>query len=334
MKFPIAVFFVALMLGACASDPPQPDWIAGNSKSYSSAQYLIGHGMAATQEEAKDRARADLSKIFQVAVVAESEDSQKFKNEPAGVTTGQYETASSRHISTRTEQIIRGIQIAELWQDPLTHTYYALAILPRLQTAASLRQQISQLDEATKNYIEQSRLSSDLFLQIATATRALESQQERAGLQQSLQIVDATGQGVVSPWNSAVLKADRDELIKRVRLVPQVSADAPPGLAEAVAGALAQAGFMITPGQNAEYLLQARMNLTDLGLKEGWYWQRGDLEITLSEAASGRIRGTQHWPIKSNAPDRETAIKRAMDQAGIILNQNLGAAIVNMANSR
>lgn len=333
MKSFTLIFLAALVLTGCASKPVPPDWITGNSARYPAAQYLTGRGVAPAQEEARDRARADLAKIFQVAVVAQSEDMQKFKNDSASGTAGQYEAASSRHISTRTEQIIHGIQIAELWQDPLTQTHYALAVLPRLQAAASLRQQISQLDEATQKYVEQSRQSSDLFLQIAAATRALESQQERAGLQKSLQIVDATGQGVASSWNSAVLQADRDELLKRVRLAVQVPPDATPGLAEAVAGALAQAGFM-SAEKNPDYLLQARMNLIDLGLKEGWYWQRGDLEITLSEAASGRVRGTQHWPIKSNAPDRETAIKRAMEQASLILKQNLGAAIVNMANGR
>ncbi len=107
-------------LSGCASKPPvAPDWISGDSVKYSSAQYLMGRGQAVPQEEARDRARADLAKIFQVAVIAESEDVQKFKTDPAGP--GQYESHASRSISTRTEQIIRGIQIAELWQDPVSN---------------------------------------------------------------------------------------------------------------------------------------------------------------------------------------------------------------------
>ena len=149
-----AAFALAFsLLSGCASKPAVPDWVTGDSAKYTRAQYLIGRGQASAQEEAKDRARADIAKVFQVAVVASSEDVQSSKSDSTGAP--QYEQQVSRSISTRTSQIIRGIQIAELWQDPATKTYYALAVLPRLQTAASLRQQIDQLDEATASAQEQ-----------------------------------------------------------------------------------------------------------------------------------------------------------------------------------
>jgi hypothetical protein len=335
MKMKLSAFaafaFMLSLLPGCASKPTTPDWIAGDSAQFNSAQYLIGRGQASTQEEAKDRARADVAKIFQVAVVASSEDVQRSKSDSTGA--AQYEQQASRHISTRTDQIIRGIQIAELWQDPATKSYYALAVLPRLQTAASLRQQISQLDEATANHIEQSRKNSDLFLKIAAASLAMESEQERESLQKSLQIVDSTGRGSESKWNSAKLQSDLDELLKRVRIAPQVSADSTPGLAEVVAGALANAGFMIETAQNPDFVLRARMVLDDLGFQAGWYWQRGVLEVNLSEAATGRVRGTKRWAVKSSAPDKESAAKRALNQTDTILKQELRTAIIDMVNS-
>ena len=327
-----AFAFMLSLLPGCASKPTTPDWIAGDSARYNSAQYLIGRGQAATQEEAKDRARADVAKVFQVAVVASSEDMQRSKSDSTGAAP-QYEEQASRHISTRTDQIIRGIQIAELWQDPATKSYYALAVLPRLQTAASLRQQISQLDEATGDHIEQSRKNSDLFLKIAAASLAVETEREHESLQKSLQIVDPTGRGTESKWNSAKLQSDLDELLKRVRIAPQVTADSTPGLAEVVAGALANAGFMIETGRNPDFVLQARMVLDDLGFQNGWDWQRGVLEVNLSEAATGRVRGTKRWTVKSSAPDKETAAKRALNQTDTILKQELRTAIIDMVNS-
>ncbi|MBI5626599.1 MAG: LPP20 family lipoprotein, partial [Nitrosomonadales bacterium] len=250
--FVIFALMLSLLSGCASQSPATPDWIAGDSVQYKSAQYLIGRGQAATQEEAKDRARADLSKIFQVAVEAVSEDVQKFKTGPAAQ--GQYESQASRRITTHTSQIIRGIQIAELWQDSATKNYHALAILPRLQTAASMRQQINQLDEATGNHIEQSRKNSDLFLKIAAASHAVDSQQERESLQKSLQVVDPTGRGSESQWNLAKLNSDLDDLLKRVRIASQVAAGSTPGLAEVVSGALAKAGFMIETGQNPDFV--------------------------------------------------------------------------------
>src|SRR3972149_9280084 len=100
--------------------------------------------------------------------------------------------------------------------------------MPRLQTAASLRQQISQLEEATGNHIEQSRKNTDLFLKIAAASLALESQQERELWQKTLQVVDSTGRGTEMKRNSAKLKSDLDELLKRVRIASQVAAGSTP----------------------------------------------------------------------------------------------------------
>jgi hypothetical protein len=336
MKMKLSAFaafaFMLSLLSGCASKPIIPDWVAGDSAQYNSAQYLIGRGQAPTQEEAKDRARADVAKVFQVAVVASSEDMQRSKSDSSGAAP-QYEEQASRSISTRTDQIIRGIQIAELWQDPATKSYYALAVLPRLQTAASLRQQISQLDEATANHIEQSRKSSDLFQKIAAASLAVETEREHESLQKSLQIVDPTGRGTESKWNSAKLQSDLDELLKRVRIASQVSPDSTSGLEEVVAGALANAGFMIETGQNPDFMLQARMVLDDLGVQKGWDWQRGVLEVSLSEKATGRVRGTKRWNVKSSAPDTESAIKRALNQADAILKQELRPTIIDMVSN-
>ena len=325
--------FMVLFFAGCSSQPVvTPDWVAGDSSQYSGAQYLLGRGQAATQEEAKDRARADLSKIFQVTVEAESEDVQKFR--AGGSEPLQYESQSIRRINTRTAQIIHGIQIAELWQDKSTLNFHALAVLPRLQTAASLRQQINALDEATGNHIEQSRKSSDLFLKITAASKAADSQHERDLLQKSLQVVDVTGRGVDAKWNAAKLKSDLEALLRRVKIAPQVEPGSAPGFYEVVAGALAKAGFMVDTGENPDFILWSRLELADLGFQDGWFWKRGILEVTLSEKGTKRIRGTMRWNVKSNAPDRESAPKRALNQADLILKQELRAAIIDMAGSR
>lgn len=328
-----AIFAIMFsLLSGCASQPTAPDWIAGDSARYKSAQYLIGRGQAAQQEEAKDRARADVAKVFQVAVVVSSEDMQRSKSGSSGA--AQYEEQTSRHISTRTEQIISGIEIAGLWQVPGSGNYHVLAILPRLQTATGLRQQIGELDEATRNHIEQSRKDNNLFMKISAASHALDAQQERELLQKHLQVVDVTGRGVEVQWSSAKLKSDLGELLKRVSIAPRVAADSPAGLAEMVAGALAQAGYLLDTSGHPQFVAQASMSMTDLGLKDGWYWQRGTLEITLSETGSDRVRGTRHWNIKGNGPDKASAFRRAMDQANSILKQELGSAIISMAIAR
>ena len=323
-----------LLLSACATRPSQPDWVDGASGQYPAAQYLIGRGQAASLEEAKDRARADLAKIFEVSVVVDTEDVQAFKAGGKEGGAGEYATQARRRIATRAEQIVQGIQIAELWQDPKTRAQHALATLPRLQTAASLRQEIDRLDAATRSDLERARAAGDLFLKIAAASRAYEAQLERQSYQKSLKVVDVTGQGIAAPWSRDKLRADLAELLGRVRIAPRIVQDDAGGLESVVSGALAGAGFLIETGQSPEYVLEAAFPLEDLGLKEGWYWQRGALEVRLVEAASARVRGTQRWSIKSSATDHAVARRRALDEADKVLKKDLRATIIGFATGR
>ena len=326
---------LVLMLGACASkSPPPPTWVMGDSDAYSNTQYLLGRGQAATAEEAKDRARADIAKVFQVAVSVASEDMQRFKTDGMDNAAGKFESQSSRRIHTRTEQVVRGIQIADLWHDAATGGYHVLAVLPRLQAATSLRQNIMELDETTERHIAEAQNNPDLFLRIATATLALESQQAREIMQKSLQIVDASGRGLPAQRDSAQLQTNLRQLLQRVKLAFTTGADAPSELTDIVAGALAHAGYLLVTDRDAEFTVHAHMSLTDLGQQEGWYWQRGNLEMTLTETANGRVRGSKHWLIKSSASNQAGAFKRAMQQTDIVLKQELGAAIINMAIGR
>ena len=338
MKLSLSILFTVtiFLLGGCASSGSksnQPDWIDGYSPKYAKALYLYGRGQASSVEDAKKRAQADLSEIFQVSIAVNSEDVQSYKSNSKSPSSEQFTTESSRRIKTTTDQIIRGIEIAEIWQDPVRKDYHVLAVLKRQQAAAALRQQIDQLEEGVQAGVDQSKDSADLFVKLASLSKAIDTQIELEGLQKSLQVVSASGRGVDAKLNSARLKVELDELLKRVRVAPKVLDGSTPGLEGILAGALAKAGFMVDTGENPVFLLKASLKLSDLGIIDGWYWQRGNLEISVSESVTGRVRGTERWPIKSSARDRTTALKRALDEADTVLKSELGAKIISMATS-
>ncbi|MFZ5594052.1 MAG: LPP20 family lipoprotein [Pseudomonadota bacterium] len=316
-------------LAGCAGKPNKPDWMMGDTPRYQEAEFLIGHGDGVTSEEAKDRARTDLAKIFSVSVIAESSDVSVFKGGESGHDQGQErtETNISRTLNTRTDQIMQGVRIAEMWHDPQTQRHYALAALRRTSAAMSLRQEISRLDDATAHNVERARNASDLFDKIGAARQALDAQMERAAYQKSLKVVDRTGQGMPSSWTVERLRADLDDLLKRARIGVRVGDDATGRLSQSVAGGLAAAGMAETR-ENPDYLVDARLDLADLGRREGWHWVTGTLQVQLSERASERIRGTKRWSIKASAQDSALARQRALDQVDQILKKELGDAVM------
>jgi hypothetical protein len=301
--------------------------VNGKSSKFPDSQYLVGRGQADTQEDARNRARADLAKILEVGVSAKSTDVTSYTSEGGGKTESQV----SRNITTRTDQIVRGIQIPEFWQDPNSKSTYALAVLSRSQASIGLRADIDRLDAATRGYVEQARSAPDLLTQVASAARALDSQRERDAVPRTLQVVDITGQGIPPEQNTGQLAADLSALLKRLHMKPQAAPGSQDGLERLLSAALSQAGFVPEDGAGAPYVLSGSLQLDDLGMIDGWYWMRGTLEVQLSETASGKVRGNKRWEIKTSSQQKATAQRRTMDEVDATLRRELRPTIIGFA---
>jgi hypothetical protein len=341
-KTAIGMLSVAMMvlLSACATTKDNgkqpPDWVNGVSSRYPASQYLIGRGAAADLDDAKDRARADLAKAFEVGISAESSDLQTFERVTAGNNgegTSKGQLKISRNIQTRTDRVISGIEIADLWQDPQTGTHYALAVLRRLQAAQTLRDDIDRLDNATRLYVDKTNQDKDPLKRIAAASRAVEAQIERASAQRSLQVIDITGRGVPPPWPLAQLRSERETLIQDLSLATRTTGPDGNAIHDILDGAVSAAGFTIkSPGQ-AQFTLTAALDIGDVEQREGWYWKKGTLEISLSDP-DNKVRGTRRWNIKSSALSRNDAQRRALDQVNKILKEDLRAVLIGFADNK
>lgn len=325
MKRVSAVMLAIGLLAGCASSAVAPDWVSGAAAKYPPSQYLIGRGEAPSGEEARDRARADLAKVFEVQIAVESEDVQAFQ---ASAGEAQYAARSARRITTRTERLVEGVEIAETWRDSDGRRHYALAVLSRQKAGAALRDQIGELDAATRLQLDRARDATDLLLKIGAAARAVAAQSERAAYLKTLRVVSPAGGGEESSWNLERLRADLDGLVKRVKLAPRIATDTSGGLEPVVKGALAAAGFLADTGARPDYVLEASLTLDDLGQQDGWYWQRGVLEVRLVEASTQRVRGTKRWPIKASALVHDGAVRRALDMSDAILKKELRTTLI------
>jgi hypothetical protein len=315
----IAVVTLWMALSGCASPPAAPDWVSGAALEYRPGEYLIGRGQGATGEEARDRARADLAKVFEAEVTAASADEQSFRD-------SRYEASSTRRIEVRTRRIVEGMEIARTWQEPASGSHHALAVLPRRKAASALREEIARLDETTRLQTRRAAETPDLFLKIGAAGQALAAQAERHGYQKTLRVVDPTGTGAPAAWNVARLQVDVEALLERVRLATRAEASVQPLLD----GAVAAAGFLAAA--DADYVLEASLALEASGPVDDWYWQHGVLEIRLVDAASGRSRGSRRWPVKAAALAPGLAGQRALDQVDATLKKELRATLIHFAS--
>ncbi len=322
-----------LFLAACAGTPRQPDWVNGNSSQYPPARYLTGKGEGELQALARDRARADLAKIFEVRIQEQSSDRSRAESQSQnGETRLKLESSASREIVTRTDQIIAGIRIAETWQDPASKRFHALAVLDRMQAGNALRAEIDRLDDITGLAIRRARQSDNLLHKIGLAHKALQAQLEREIYNRQLKIVDYSGRGRETPYNLARLARDRDALLQRMKIRTRVGADPVGGLDRMLQAAVAAAGFTPANEDKGVWLLEAELELSPSRDAQGWHWLRGSLSLRLVQADSGQAQGSHRWHIKESAQDPDVAKDRVRSRIDKILKTELRPTLIGFGS--
>ncbi|WP_181919311.1 LPP20 family lipoprotein [Alkalilimnicola ehrlichii] len=318
------VIIVIVIQYGCArhAGPAAPGWVYGTAEDYPAERYLTGRGEADTAAQARDRARADLAKTFEVRIEEQSLDRSSRQETGDGLVIQSQEVA--RELQTRIDRVVRGVEIAAQWRDPQSGRHHALAVLSRARAVHGLRDEIAALDEATEAYISQAQAQTDLFAQLRAAAHSIAAQRQREELQRNLRVLDATGQGVPPRWSLARLEADYDELLLRVSVRPESSGDYARDMREGLSAALAHAGFTVTSA--AQYTVFARLDIEDLSPRDGWHWRNGVLEVSLRDEY-GHSVGSRRWVLKEAATDPALADRRIIEAAVATLVDELGAAI-------
>ncbi len=326
------VFFAVLILlsSACVM-AGAPTWIAGEPAEYPNEQYLIGRGVGATEAEAQNRARGDLATIFEVRVAVTTENRTTIAQSGKKA---QVDKLATQQVSAKTDKVLSGVTVAKLWRDPQTQDFHALAVLSRDQAGAGLREELLKIDEEVRQRMAAAEISADPLLKVGALSQALAASVRRDGFQASLRVVDPSGRGIEAPVARASIQAGIDEVLKKIRITPEVAADAGrQEFSSLLKGGLAAAGFLASDQAAAELVLVGKLVLTDLGRQANWNWVRGTVEVALVEKASGRVRGSKTWPFKASAQDAETARSRALIEVERLFRQELRPAIISFAAS-
>lgn len=335
MAFPHSSIRILLLTASLLSTAVvyagQPKWINDSSAEFPNSMYLVGRGVGSTAEEAQNRARGDLATIFEVRIEVVNQNAltvaQSGKKE-------QVDRVSLQQVSARTDKVISGISIAEIWRDPVTQDFHALATLSRSQASASLREELSKIDDGLNQQLQTADTAEDPLLKIGALSQALQASIKRDGFQTTLKVIDPSGKGVQAPVSQVSIQQQMDSTLKNIRIAYEIIDDA--GAKEftgLIKGGIAGAGFLASRTENADLVLEGKLNLSDMGLIDGWHWMRATVDVSLVEKATGRVRGSKTWPVKASAKDARTARSRTLIEIEKLLKEELRGAVIEFASS-
>ena len=320
------LFLVVSLLSSCVSNNAedankQPDWVSGHSEQYSQKQSLLGVGEADTMADAKSRARAEIAKIFNVAIDASTVDRGAFESTTLNqlTTTGE-SLLVAREVRESTSQRLEGVSIAQVWKDSASQRVYALAILPRLKTTMSLRREIEQIDSASHALIDKARAQASLITKIRQSDQAISLQFQRRVLNKQLKVVSIVGEGVTAPWSLKKLMVDRDTLLARISINVEARGKQADKLQQTLANVLANQGFQVTT--EGDYTLIAVLDSTALPPQNGWHYQKAVLTVSLSGENKTSLGGYD-WDFKVSSTEGVLADVRVLEKARSLLEMEL-----------
>ncbi len=338
---------LALLLAACASqdsktENTRPSWVMSESPDYPRQRFLTGVGEGDTMADAKARARAEISNIFSVSIQASTSDYTAFKQRLEGQSVeGQSLEKQSterqsnyqsiiRDIQSSTEQDLEGVKIAEVWQDS-TQRYYALAVLPRQVTAMNLRSNIERLDEATQSIIDRVQNTSSLVKKIRLSAATIPLQQQRRVLNKQLQVISVTGQSISAPWSVEKLQLDYEALIARITVTAMATGLEENKLQTQLEDALANHGFSVLP--SGAYLVKAHLESTPLPQQGQWFYEKGNLSISLVGDNQQSLGGFT-WNFKVSSSDPTLTRLRVLEQANKFLQTELNTKLFEILEKK
>lgn len=321
-----ALFFISASLVADS----QPDWVEGDAGFYPNEKYMTATGSASNAELSKNRALANLSKIFETHI---KESSSTRSDTHVSINNGA-ESFTKKHqltqqIQLRTDKIINGARIAETWKDNSVFTYHSLAVLDRAQAANNIKSEMTRIDAETQVLLDRNKSNADILFSLSALDKAVALQFERQTLQKTLKVIDTRGKGSPAQWNLAELKSKLENKLQSLEIATAVDNDPIGKLDQSLKSAMGNAGFPAGNGSST-FTLVANLDVQDLGVRQGWYWLRGKLSVKMVEA-DGRIRGRKQWSLKVSALQHNDAESRLMTQVTKKLNVELKPAILEFA---
>jgi hypothetical protein len=310
-----ALLGALLWSAACAGGRGRPDWIDGSAASYPRERYLIGVGEGEDLDAARDRARAEIARIFEVRI----EDAVVDRSEEVAVTEATRRLSSvveriAVETRTTTEAELEGVEIAETWKDPGTQRVYALAVLDARRAQRRLLEQAIRRAEETLGSLEAAESAHGALARIRAHVNAARASRERDRLLAHARVLGSMESAVGQQMETAKLELlllwelARVDFAVRARGAGTSGDGDLPGLRDALAARLTRMGFQVAEPASALAALQINCRLALQRVERGggawphYGWEGAcDVADTSGVMISSADAGYESHPIDATA---------------------------------
>ena len=194
---------ICLLAGGCAwfGRETPPEWIMSPHQSYPAERYLTGIGEAQSREQAEKRAYAAVARVFSAQVNTQSMDHETYSiRESGGGSQTRRELQLDQRTQVTTSKALENVQILDLWYQPSTRHFWALAGLDRQQAEKAILERLQEWDTKIENMIHQGRTHPQKIQRIRGYKEAMILLADRDALNTDLRVIRTSGDSLLPSY--------------------------------------------------------------------------------------------------------------------------------------
>lgn len=258
---------------------------AAEKRSYSPERYMTATGTGKTEEEARNRALAELSRIFESKVESETIDRIKAVTGPQGQRIDQ-QVESRVKVTSAVE--LKGAEIGGVWFDDGKRLYYAVAALERQPARDNWLRQLRDADMAIEGKFKAYENASSRLIKLKTLYGIVDLWVDREVTASRLRVLGGWEEEF-PVYDMRVVFVAMPEIKSTMPIFVEVEGEGGETLRAKVSEALGRAGYVMA-GERAEadVLISGELTVKPVEVKEiGWKYARAKAVVSIKDPKAG-----------------------------------------------
>ncbi len=288
MKMRLLIISILMLVMACGGISAPSNTIAAVddaiNQGYPESEYLTAVGQGQSEPEAKNRAKAELSRIFESRIKSEMLDQMRSVLKASG--TEDFEQSIESKVRIESDVELKGVEIAKVVKNGAD--YKALAVLDRAKAYAQWKRRINDLDAEADGHM-------NVYRDAATTLVRYRALREIPSIWVKREIIGS--RIIVLGYNSPPSSFDMGEVLTRI---PVLRADMPILLdirsdysdvvRDSVGEALGKRGFVMTYEESeAAVIIDGTIVVEPVDIKHPeWKYARATASLSVIDAENGQ----------------------------------------------
>ncbi|MCA9419451.1 MAG: LPP20 family lipoprotein [Nitrospira sp.] len=246
--------WIGILSGGCAwfGRETPPDWIMSPHQAYPAERYLTGIGEADSREQAERRAYAAVARVFSAQVKTQSMDHETYTIQESGQSSQtRRELQLDQRTQVTTSKVLENVKVLDLWNQPSTGHFWALAGLDRQQAERAILERLQEWDTKIEHMINQGRTHHQKIQRIRGYKQAIDLLADRKALNADLRVIRSSGESLPALYRiSQIQREFMDFVAKNLLISVAIEGDYHEDMERAILDGLKREGLFGQPAKS------------------------------------------------------------------------------------